>query len=179
MDNISNLSSVRNITDFLNNNNVKTTDKTVGNYIEYLCRAFVFYPSSRYDIKGKKYLSHGKKYYLSDHSFKYAKLGIKNMDYGRVYENIVYIELLRREYDVYIGKLYEKEVDFVAIKRNEKIYIQVSDDISNIKTFNREVDSLLKINDAYPKVIIARTKHNEYLYEGIKVIDIVDWLKND
>lgn len=176
MDNISNRTSLRNVANSLNTINLETNHKTVGNYIGYICEAFAFYKISRYDIKGKKYLNSDEKYYLSDHAFRYARLGTKSLDYGRVYENIVAIELLRRGYEVYTGILYNKEVDFIAVKRNEKIYIQVSDNIEYEKTMQREVESLLQIKDAYPKVIIARTKHEEYQYEGIQIYDIARWL---
>ncbi len=179
MDNIANLTSSRNIAQSLTNQHDAINHKTVSKYLEYLCHAFAFYKFRRYDIKGKKYLSTSDKYYLSDHTFRYAKLGTKNMDYGRVIENIVAIELLRRGYEVYVGVLYKSEVDFVAIKRNEKLYIQVSDFINDDKTFKREVNPLLKIQDAYPKMVVARTQHEEYQYEGIKVIDISDWLMQD
>lgn len=179
IDNVSRITSYRSITDTLNTNNADTNDKTVGAYIKYLCEAFAFYKVRRYDIQGKKYLATQDKYYLSDHAVKYAIQGTKNMNYGNIYENIVAMELIRRGYEVYVGVLYEKEVDFVATKRSEKIYIQVSSDLGDdfdSDTFRREVTPLLKIKDAYPKMVIARTKHNDYQYEGVQIVDIANWL---
>lgn len=176
MDNIGNTTSSRKVADTLNSERFKTNDKSISSYLNYLCNAFVFYKVRRYDIQGKKYLSTQDKYYLCDHSFRYALLGTKNMNYGRTLENIVAMELMRRGYELYVGVLYKKEIDFVAIKQNEKLYIQVSDNISNTDTFKREYEPLLKIKDAYPKLILARTKHDMFDHEGIQVWDIGQWI---
>ena len=176
IDNISNQTSTRSVAAAFTSEQVKTNDRTISSYIKYLCNAFAFYKVRRYDIQGKRYLSSNDKYYLSDHSFKYAKLGTKNADYGRMIENIVAIELLRRGYELYAGVLYKKEIDFVAIKRNEKLYIQVASSIDDPDTFQREVDPLLKIKDAYPKIILARTRQETYQYEGVQIVDVADWL---
>lgn len=176
IDNISNLTSTRSVAAVFTSEQVKTNDRTISAYIKYLCNAFAFYKVRRYDIQGKRYLASNDKYYLCDHSFKYAKLGTKSADYGRMIENIVAIELLRRGYELYAGVLYKKEIDFVAIKRNEKLYIQVASIIDDPATFQREIDPLLKIRDAYPKMILTRTRQETYQYEGVQIVDVADWL---
>ena len=176
MDNVGNLTSIRRIEDALKSARLKASDKTLSAYVGHLRQAFAFYRFRRYDLRGKRYLASEDKYYMGDHSFKYARLGTKNMDYGHVLENIVAVELLRRGYDVYIGKLYKNEIDFVASKHSEKIYIQVSDDIASEETLVRETTPLLKIRDAYPKKLLARTRHAPYQHLGIEICDIADWL---
>ena len=172
MDNIGNYTSPNKISNNLSANDVNSNHVSCGRYIEHLCNSFLFYRASRYDLKGRKYLQTIYKYYLSDLGFRYAMLGRRNIDYGRAYENIVYLELLRQGFDLYIGKLYSKEVDFIALKQNNKFYVQVCADISNEETLKREISVLQSIKDSYPKILISRTNQPEYDIEGIVVKDI-------
>lgn len=178
MDNISNTTSANNVANELVRQNLAINHVSARNYLKYLTNAFVFEKVNRYDMRGRKILLSLEKYYLTDLGLRYALLGMRNMDWGRAYENIVCIELMRRGYQVYIGKLYQKEVDFVAMRGGEKIYIQVSDDISSATTLSRELEPLTKIRDAYPKYLIAHTRHVVYDYQGIKIYDLAMWLYN-
>lgn len=177
MDNIGNVTSANNAAASLIADRVPTNHVTVGNYLGHLANAYLFVELKRYDVRGRRCLEQSGKYYLMDHAMRYAVLGRRNMDYGHVYENIVCIELLRRGYEVYVGKLYQKEIDFVAMKGSEKFYIQVSDDISDPKTLARELEPLKKIRDSYSKLLIARTRHDEMDRDGVRIIDIARWLE--
>ena len=176
MDNISNPTSARSITGSVSGGELSVSNATLTAYLKYLCNAYAFYKVRKYDVRGKKYLASHEKYYLCDHAFRYAFLGRRNMDYGRVLENIAAIELLRRGYDIYAGALYQKEIDFVAIRRSEKLYIQVADSIDSKDTLQRELAPLRAIQDAYPKILLARTHDPAYDLDGIQIIDIANWL---
>lgn len=176
MDNASKPTSTRNITNTLISNKIEASNKTIAEYVKYLCEAYAFYKVRRYDIKGKRYLTSTDKYYLSDHAFRYAKLGTKVANFGDTYENIVAIELMRRGYEVYVGAMRNSEIDFVAIKDGEKLYIQVSYLIIERETMEREVAPLISIPGGYQKLLIAGTRQSEMQYEGIRIVDIADWL---
>ncbi len=179
MDNISRVTSIRNIANVLNSEHLETSDKTVGTYLKYLCEAYAFYKVQRYDIRGKRYLASQDKYYLSDHSFRLAKMGERWKDTGSIYENIVAIELKRRGYEVYVGEMRDSEIDFVAIKNGNKLYIQVSYLMTEQATMEREVKPLMNIPGGYQKLLIAETHQPRQNYEGIQIVDIADWLVGD
>ena len=176
LDNIGNLSTAKKISDALTSAQHKTNHVTVDNYLGYLANAFLFYKTNRYDIRGKQYLQTLDKYYLSDICFRSAILGNRDADYGRIYENLVFLELRRRGYEVYIGKLYDNEIDFVARRSGETLYIQVSDDIADEKTRTRELGPLLKIRGGDRKMILARTRHETTSIDGIEIVDLARWL---
>ena len=174
--NIGSMCSIRNIEKKLDEFGMSANHETVQKYIGYLTNAFAFYRIRRFDLKGMKYLQSDDKYYLADPAFRYSLLGNKNADYGHVLENVVAMELLRRGYEVYVGKLYQKEVDFIALKDGKRLYFQVSYDIRSPETLERELAPLRMIPDNYPKTLIARTYQPEYEIDGISIIDPTDWL---
>ena len=176
MDNVANLTSPHKASVQLALNKVTTNHVTAANYIDHLRHAFLFHAVKRYDVRGKKYLATNEKYYLSDLGFRYAVLGRRNMDYGRACENLVYLELRRRGYDVYVGKVQDLEIDFIAMRGSEKSYIQVSDNITAQETFERELAPFAKIRDGYPRMLIARTRNPETDFEGVRIVNLADWL---
>jgi predicted AAA+ superfamily ATPase len=174
-DNVGNIVSSNKIADCLISNGRKTTSVTVESYIEALTSAFVLYKADRYDIKGKQYLKSLEKYYLVDLSLRHMLLGDKNSDVGHILENIVYLELLRRGYTVSIGKIDDKEIDFIAMAGSDKFYYQVAASILDPATFEREIAPLKKVSDHYPKFILSMDEI-PMGEEGIKQVNIVDFL---
>lgn len=173
---VGNILSIKKIADTLTSNGRTISVHTVESYLDSLVESFIFNKVSRYDIKGKQYLQSGEKYYATDVTMRYALLGRKNVDLGHILENIVYLELVRRGYKVYIGKFGDKEVDFVA--ENSKViqYFQVAYTVRDKNTLERELSALESINNHYPKFILTMDIDPEIDYNGIRKINVLDWL---
>ena len=170
--------SLRGITNYLVSSGRKISANTVSNYVDALIESFIFYPAERFDIVGKQLLKANKKYYMVDLGIRNHILPRKYYDLGFSVENIVFFELLRRGCKVTIGKYQENEVDFVAEKRGEFTYIQVTADMVSKSTFDREMKPLYAIQDNYEKIVLTLDKLTVGNYDGIKVVNVIDWLLN-
>ena len=168
--------SIKKIADTLTSNGRSISVHTVESYLDSLTESYIFSKVPRYDVKGKQYLQSGEKYYATDVTMRYAILGRKNLDVGHILENIVYLELIRRGYKVYTGKIGEKEVDFVAENKEGFTYFQVAYTIRDTETLDRELNSLKNINDHYPKFILTMDIDPEVDYDGIRKMNVLDWL---
>lgn len=175
-DNIGSQLSSKKIADTLTSSGRKVDSKTVEKYLEALLESYVIYQASRYNIKGKEYLKTLEKYYVVDIGLRYSLLGTSFRDSGHILENVVYLELLRRGQEVYIGKINDLEVDFVTMSKNNITYIQVAASIKDEKTLERELIPLEKIDDSYPKYILTLDDAPEANYKGIKIVNALDWL---
>ena len=176
-DNIGNTFSGKNVADFFKNQQRKIDINTVYNYLKALESAFVLYRVPRYDIKGKEILKTQEKYYVGDISLVYATMGFRDRMIGGVLENLVFLELKRRGYQVFIGKSDTKEIDFVAEKKNAKIYLQVAYKLDSAQTIEREFSSLLTIDDHFPKYVITADDFFKDNIEGVKHLHIKDFLR--
>lgn len=175
-DNIGNILSTKKIADTMTSDGRKIDTKTVEKYLNALMKSYMLYQCKRYNIKGKQYLKTLDKYYAVDMGMRKVLLGSKAMDAGHILENIVYLELLRRGYYVYIGKVDDLEVDFVAMDDKGMTYYQVSATVRDEKTLKRELASLQSINDHYPKILLTLDDDPEMEYAGIRKINALDWL---
>ncbi len=178
-DNIGNTFSGKSIADFFKSQQRKIDINTIYNYLNALEGAFVLYRTSRYDIKGKEILKTQEKFYVSDLSLIYAVMGSRDRMIGAILENIVFLELKRRGYKVFVGKSGDKEIDFIAEKRGEKIYVQVAYKLERENTVEREFAPLLSISDQYPKYVVTMDEFWKESVEGVKHIHIADFLLSD
>jgi hypothetical protein len=175
-DNIGNQLSTKKISDTMNSNGRKIDVKTVEKYLTALMDTFIIYQAKRYDVKGKQYLKTLEKYYVVDIGMRDMLLGNRNFDAGYILENIIYLELIRRGYRVYVGKVDEFEVDFVAMNQKGITYFQVAATVRDKDTLIRELRSLKKITDNYPKYILTLDEDPDADYDGIRRINALDWL---
>lgn len=178
-DNIGNIFSAKKVSDYIKSQRMRVGVETVQNYISYLIDTFAIHKVSRYDIKGKRLLELHEKYYTGDVALRHALLGYNAMDIPGIIENIVFLELLRRGYNVYIGKLEDKEVDFIAEKEGSKIYIQCAYMLSSQDTIKREFLPLQLIKDNYPKYVVSMDKIFRNDFEGIQRVNLIDFILGD
>lgn len=178
-DNVGRTFSAKAISDYLKSENRSIDNETVYSYLEKLEGAYILHRCSRYDVQGKELLKTQEKFYLADSSLKYSVLGYNDRGVAAMLENVVYLELLRREYKVCIGKTQNGEIDFIAEKQNNKIYIQVTKEIRSDETEKREYDRLLEISDNYPKYLLRADEFAGGNYEGIKTMHVADFLLSE
>ena len=175
-DNIGNMCSSTKIANAMTSSGRKISVPTVENYLSALCDSFILYKVGRYDIKGKQYLATGAKYYAADIGLRYFILGTKQADMGHILENIVYLELIRRGYEIHIGKVGDAEVDFIAIGAEGEEYYQVSQTVLEEQTLKRELSSLDAIKDHNPKYLLTMDYTPLTSYNGIKQVNVLEWL---
>lgn len=178
-DNIGNPLSMKKIADTMTSDGRKIDVKTVERFINGLTESFILYKADRYNVKGKQYLKTLEKYYVVDIGLRYMLLGSRSTDIGHILENVVYLELLRRGYEVYVGKLDDTEIDFVAMSNKRIMYFQVAATVRDPKTLERELKPLQHINDHYAKFILTLDDDPEADYDGIRKINALDWLLGD
>ena len=178
-DNIGLEVSSKKIADTMTSNGRKIDSRTIENYLTGLAESFVVHKVSRFNIKGKEYLKSLEKYYVCDIGLRKALLGKKSMDVGHILENVVYLELIRRGYNVYIGKINSLEVDFVAMNQNTTMYIQVAASVRDESTLQRELAPLTQIRDSYPKLILTLDEDPDADYNGILRTNVLEWLLNN
>ncbi len=176
--NIGNIVSSKKISDTLTSNGRKISRPTVDSYLSYLINSYAIYKVNRYDIKGKEYLKSLEKYYVTDTGLRNHLLGYRNIDRGHIFENVIYLELKRRGYDIYIGKYDDKEIDFVVRSKDEICYIQVAESIKTKETLERELEVLRTVKDFHRRVILTLDYDMNISYDGILVVNALEWLLN-
>lgn len=178
-DNIGNTFSAKSISDYLKSQKRTIDNETVYSYLDKLVKAYILHKCSRYDIKGKELLKTQEKFYVADTSFKYSVMGYDPNTVAASLENVVYLELCRRGYSVNIAKIDDAEIDFIAVKQNDKVYVQVTQEIKSENTRKREYDRLLDIPDNYPKYVLRTDEFADGNYNGIKTMHVADFLLSD
>ena len=178
-DNVGRTFSAASVSKYLKSENRAIDNETVYNYLSKLESAYILHRCSRFDVQGKEILKTQEKFYLADPALRYSVLGYSANSAAAMLENIIYLELLRRGYEVYVGKLDNAEIDFIAVKQENKLYIQVTQEIGSPETEKREYGRLLDIRDNYPKYVLRTDAFAGGNYEGIKTMHVADFLLSD